>query len=308
MTDAGTGARAPGFTASRAAGGALRFQAEPLAPLPRRVGRGPARRRASRCPAPPTLRDTANQADYLLVAPRAFLAAAEPLVERRASQGLRARAVAFEEIASAFGGGQPSAEAIREFLRFAYHSWSRPSPRYVLLLGDSTYDPRNFTGTALASPLPALWVRTSYLVTASDPALAAVNGEDALPDLAIGRLPARTPQEAERMVAKLLAWEDSGQGLDGKACSWPTTPTRAATSRPTSGTWRASFLAGRDVQLAHVGELGAETRPAILDALNWACRSLDTSATAARRSGRARTCSTPWTCRRSWPQSGSRCS
>ncbi len=40
--------------------------------------------------------------------------------------------------------------------------------------------------------LPALWAKTSYLWTASDPALAAVNGEDLLPDLAIGRLPATT--------------------------------------------------------------------------------------------------------------------
>ena len=93
-------------------------------------------------PALPTLRDTANQADYLIVAPRAFLAAADPLLERRRSQGLHARAVAFEEIASVFGAGEPSAEAIRAFLSFAFHSWARPSPRYVLLLGDASYDPQ----------------------------------------------------------------------------------------------------------------------------------------------------------------------
>lgn len=96
-----------------------------------------------------------------MVAPQDFLPAAEPLVRRRASQGLRARAVSFEEITSTFGFGQPSAEAIREFLRYAYHAWARPSPRYVLLLGDSSYDPRNFTGAALAAPLPAAWVATS---------------------------------------------------------------------------------------------------------------------------------------------------
>jgi hypothetical protein len=159
-------------------------------------------------PAASTLRATANQADYLLIAPRAFLEAAEPLVKRRLDQGLAARAVAFEEIADAFGHGQPSAEAIRSFLAYAFQSWARPSPRYVLLLGDSTYDPRNFMGTSQPSPLPALWTKTTYLWTVTDPQLAAVNGEDALPDMAIGRLPATTVEQAQRLVEKLLAWED----------------------------------------------------------------------------------------------------
>jgi hypothetical protein len=219
-------------------------------------------------PAASGLRDSGNRADYLLVAPRAFLEAAQPLVERRQSQGLRVKAVAFEDVASEFGAGQPSAEAIRELVRYAFHSWSQPSPRYVLLLGDSSYDPRNFTGTALASPLPALWLGTSYLVTASDPALAAVNGEDPLPDLAIGRLPARTAQEAQLLIAKLLAWEDSGQGLGGKALLVADNPDVAGDFEADIADVASSFLSGREVQLAHLSELGAETRPTILEALN----------------------------------------
>ena len=50
--------------------------------------------------------------------------------------------------------------------------------------------------------MPALWAKTSYLWTASDPALAAVNGEDVLPDLSIGRLPATTLEEAQALVEK----------------------------------------------------------------------------------------------------------
>jgi hypothetical protein len=72
------------------------------------------------------LRSATNQADYLLIAPRAFLPAAEPLLERRADQGLAARGVAAEDVYDAFGHGQPSAEAIRAFVAFAYQSWARP--------------------------------------------------------------------------------------------------------------------------------------------------------------------------------------
>ncbi len=252
------------LTGYQAAGGTLRFRAEaghrylavsqPLAP---RVGA----RAAS------TLRAIQNQADYILIAPRAFLSAAEPLVERRRHQGLQARAVAFEQIADEFGHGRPSAEAIRSFLAYAFQSWARPSPRYVLLLGDASYDPRNFIGSSLPSPLPALWTRTSYLWTVSDPLLAAVNGDDGLPDLAIGRLPATTLDEAQLAVDKLLAWEDSGQGLSGPAALVADNPDPAGDFEANARDIAESFLAGRS-EILRVGALGAETRPAIQAALD----------------------------------------
>ena len=249
-----------------ATGGSLRFRAEaghrylavsPQALLTPRVA----------APAPSTLRSGQNQADYLLIAPRAFLAAAEPLLRRRQDQGLATRAVAFEEISDEFGQGQPSAEAIKSFLAFAFQSWARPSPRYVLLLGDATYDPRNFMGSSRPSPMPALWVKTSYLWTASDPQLAAVNGEDELPDLAIGRLPATTVDEARSLVDKLIAWEDSGQGLSGKAALVADNPDLAGDFEANAADVARSFLADRS-ELLRLRELGAETRPRIQAALD----------------------------------------
>ena len=144
------------LTGYQATGGSLRFRVaaghrylavSPQAFLVPRVA----------APAPSSLRSTQNQADYLLIAPRAFLTAAEPLLQRRHDQGLTTRAVAFEEISDEFGHGQPSAEAIQSFLAFAFQSWARPSPRYVLLLGDSSYDPaelqRHVAAFALAGAL-----------------------------------------------------------------------------------------------------------------------------------------------------------
>jgi hypothetical protein len=162
-----------------------------------------------------------------------------------------------------FGHGQPSAEAIRDFVAYAYHSWRRPSPRYVVLLGDATSDPRHFQASSWASPLPALWVKTSYLWTVSDPALGAVNGEDLLPDLAVGRLPAQTPAEAERLVSKLLTWEDTGQGLTGKAVLVADDPDAAGDFEADVQDIRTSFLQGRETEVLKVRELGPSTRPAI---------------------------------------------
>jgi len=215
-----------------------------------------------------TLRASTNRADYILIAPRAFLAAAEPLAERRRDQGLTTRAVSLEELAAEFGHGRASAEAIKSFLAHAFHSWSRPSPRYVLLLGDASYDPRNFIGSSQPSPLPALWAKTSYLWTASDPELAAVNGEDTLPDLAIGRLPATTVEQAEALVEKLLAWEDSGQGLLGTATLVADNPDLAGDFEADVEDIRRSFLASRETRVLKLSELGSQTRASILDALN----------------------------------------
>jgi hypothetical protein len=209
-----------------------------------------------------------NQADYIVIAPDEFLSAAEPLLERRRAQGLTARAVGLGEIASVFGHGDPSAEAIHSFLTYAFHSWAAPSPRYVLLLGDASSDPRNFTGTAQPAPLPALWTKTSYLWTASDPTLAAVNGDDALPDLAIGRLPATTLEQAQALVAKVLDWEDSGQGLGGAAVLVADNPDPAGNFEADIDDIRSSFLADRPTTTIKLSELGALTRPAILDAFD----------------------------------------
>ena len=215
------------------------------------------------------LRDTRNQADYILVAPRAFMDAAQPLLLRRESQGLTTFAASLEDIAQDFGGGAPSAEAIRDFLAFAFHSWQQPSPRYVLLLGDASFDPRNFTGFDQGAPLPALWAKTSYLWTASDPAIAAVNGEDLLPDLALGRLPATNLAQAHALVQKVLDWEDAGYDLSGDATLVADNPDLAGDFEADIADIAQSFLAPRETPRASSSAtLGAATRPAILDAMN----------------------------------------
>jgi len=221
-------------------------------------------------PTPARLRDTVNQADYILIAPEAFMAAAQPLLERRRDQGLSTFAASLEEIASSFGGGQASAEAIHDFLSFAFHSWPRPSPRYVLLLGDSNYDPRHFLASSPPSPLPFLLQRTSFLWTASDPSLAAVNGDDLLPDLAIGRLPAATADQAQSLVAKLLDWEAQGQSLAGPAALVADQADDAGDFEADLRDIESSFLQGRPTTEVFLGQIGdpSSARAQILDSFD----------------------------------------
>jgi hypothetical protein len=214
------------------------------------------------------LRKTDNQADYLLLAPRAFLPAAQPLLDLRQSQRLATMAVAIEDVYEQFGHGEVSPEAIKAFLEYAYQSWSRPSPRYVLLLGDASYDPQDYLGTGAKDWLPGFPIKTSYLWTVSDPAYASVNGEDLLPDIAIGRLPAGSLDEASRMVEKILRYENGGGSLDGPAVLVADNPDAAGNFEQDADEIASGVLEGRKVRKIYYSEQGANTRASIKEAFD----------------------------------------
>jgi hypothetical protein len=134
----------------------------------------------------------------------------------------------------------------------------------VLLLGDSSYDPRNFTGYDQGAPLPVLWAKTSYLWTSSDPTLGAVNGEDLLPDVAIGRLPAKTLAEAQALVQKVLAWEKASQDLGGTAVLVADNPDRAGDFEADLLDIQSSFLTSRPTKTLFLRQLGRSMRGEIL--------------------------------------------
>jgi hypothetical protein len=217
-----------------------------------------------------TLRRAQNQADYLLLAPREFLPAAKPLLELRQSQGLRTRTVALEDVYDQFGFGEEGPAAVKAFLSYAYHSWKKPSPRYVLLLGDATYDPKDFTHTGTRDRLPTPLTRTTFIWTASDPFYAQVNGDDLLPDFALGRLPAANLVEAQVMIDKILAFEEAHRDLSGPAVL-------VADNEDDGGPFEknadaiAALLPGRSVEKLYLSVLsaqGKDTRTAIANALD----------------------------------------
>ena len=171
-----------------------------------------------------SLFDTANGADYILIThiglgwdgngdPNQWLS---DLVALREGQGLRVKVVDAEDIYDEFSYGIPGAQAIKDFLTYAYDNWTQPALQYVLLAGDSTYDPNNNWGwfaPDTATYLPSYLAMTEHggeVVT--DDWYARVSGDDAVPDLYIGRLPAGSVADADAMVNKIVAYE----GLEKK--------------------------------------------------------------------------------------------
>ena len=209
-----------------------------------------------------------SRPDYLVIGPRTFVEAAEPLIGQRRRQGLRARGVALEEIYAEFGFGEPRPEAIRDFVSYVYHEGRGRPLRYVLLLGDGSYDFKGALETGSPNVVPPYIIKTSYLWTASDPSYAAVNGRDAFPDVAIGRLPASTPEELRQMIDKILDYENAGDGLAAPMVFVSDDADDAGDFKAAAEELALSFPS-RQTQTIHLDDLGvSQTRRAIIAAFD----------------------------------------
>jgi hypothetical protein len=179
---------------------------------------------------------------------------------------LGARAVAIEDVYQEFGFGEPRPEALRDFLRFAY---GRGALRYVLLAGDATYDFKDHLATGVVNRVPPLMVRTSYLWTASDPTLASVHGDDGLPDVAIGRLPAASAEELREMVGKILDYESAAEPLSNRVVLITDNPDSAGDFDFDADEIVKGALRGQEVERVRLSELGvSETRRRIIQAFD----------------------------------------
>ncbi len=145
-----------------------------------------------------------NQIDYLVIASRTLAPAAQELADYRAGQGLRAGVAVFEDACDLLTGGEITPEAIPALLRHAAATWAK-SPAMVVLAGNGHYDYLG-ANSSEANHLPPLLVQTPAGVCASDGRLADTGG-DSLPDVAIGRLPAKTPEQLAAMIDKIQAYE-----------------------------------------------------------------------------------------------------
>ncbi len=165
-----------------------------------------------------SLYDTSRGADYLAIVAdmRGFEEALEPLLVHRQNQGLRIAAVPLQQVFDEFSYGHEDPDAITEFIAYATGNWSPPAPRYVLLVGDATYDITDQVPGKNRNLLPTKVVYTSRGGhVASDVSL--LGSIDSAPQVAIGRFPAQNAPQLSAMVNKTIAYE---QELADEDNSW----------------------------------------------------------------------------------------
>ncbi len=157
--------------------------------------------------APSTWHDSTHAAELIMISHRAFVESIAPLKAVRESQGWRVALVDVEDVYDAFNFGLKSPWALRDFLRQAYTTWA-VAPRFVLLVGDASFDPLNHLDMDAVDFVPTPLVETAFLETASDDGLVDFDA-DGVPELAVGRLPVQTVAEAATVVSKLVGYVEA---------------------------------------------------------------------------------------------------
>ncbi len=158
-----------------------------------------------------------NGADYILITHRDIgwdqngdqLTWLSDLIDHREAQGLRVYVADIQDIYDEFSFGIKSPKAVKNFLSYAYSNWSPPAARYVLLVGDATYDPKDHWQNVDTTPyLPTYLIYTDYKgETVTDQWFVTFSGDDAIADMHVGRLPVADASQAAAMVAKIIAYE-----------------------------------------------------------------------------------------------------
>lgn len=186
-------------------------------------------------------------ADYVIITHPSLAGAIAPLAAHRAGRGLRVTTVDVTALYEVYGDGRMDPEAIKRFLSHAYFNWAAPAPQYVLLVGDGSYDFKNYSGFDPVILLPPYMADVDpwWGETASDNQLVAVEGNDNLPEMLIGRLSAGTPAEVTAIVNKIIQYETNPPGG-----GWNATHIFVADNPDTAG----DFYIAADTTYAELGE------------------------------------------------------
>ena len=126
---------------------------------------------------------------YLIITTPAYADACTPLLDWKREKGLNVRLATTEET----GAGNA---AIQAWLRNAYATWEVP-PEYLLIVGD-------------VDDVPA-W---SFSENVTDLPYALMDEDDWLPDLLLGRIPVESAYEAQTVINKTVAYEQTPYRVD----------------------------------------------------------------------------------------------
>lgn len=154
---------------------------------------------------------TQRGASYLIITHASLRSALDPLIAAHTQRGDTVGVVDVQSAYDAWTWGDRDPEAIRQLIRTAVATW-QPAPRAVLLVGAGSVRMRVVPGQSDPTFIPPYLVNadpirgeiacdTCYTRLAEGDALA-----DPLPDVPIGRFPARSVADAQVLVRKTVTY------------------------------------------------------------------------------------------------------
>ncbi len=164
--------------------------------------------------------------DLIIVAYPDFLPAAERLANfRRTHDALQVKVVTPQQIYNEFSSGIPDVAAIRDYVKMYYDRAginTNLMPRYLLLFGDASFDYKdiefkagnnhNFVPTYESTEsLNAVetYCTDDFFGLLDDDEGQNINLTNQFLDIAIGRIPITTADEAEKVVDKIMHYDNS---------------------------------------------------------------------------------------------------
>ena len=175
--------------------------------------------------------------DYLIVAHPKLIDSIRPLAAFHEQRGLKVAILDINDVYDEFNDGITHPRAIRNLVDRAWHEWPAPQPRFLLLVGDASFDIRHDTyndlnyakwtnqellypnhfgsvpGSTYEEPpkkladrnlIPTWQYPSPEGQSASDNWFGAVDGDDWHPVVAVGRFPVIEPAEVDAIVAKTI--------------------------------------------------------------------------------------------------------
>jgi hypothetical protein len=154
---------------------------------------------------PSTLSATENEAELVIITHGDWLTEANVWAQYRENDGFSVVVADVQDVFDEFDYGLDGSKAISQFLQYTQSNW-QTAPDYVFLMGDATFDPKNYSGEGFHSYIPIRLVDTLYEETGSDEAMADFNN-DGLSEVAVGRITARVPQDVTDIYNKVVSFE-----------------------------------------------------------------------------------------------------
>jgi hypothetical protein len=162
-----------------------------------------------------------GQPNMLIITPDDLLNPSDDLAAFHSQYDhLTVKVATLTQIYNEFGSGKRDISAIRDFIRMVYDRATDSShiPRYVLLMGDGSFDPKDRVADN-NNQMPTYQSPQSQNITDSyttddffgclDPSEGGDMANPYLLDVSIGRLPAANATEAEGMVNKIRLYKSS---------------------------------------------------------------------------------------------------
>lgn len=162
--------------------------------------------------------------DMVIVTHPLFIESAHQLAEIHENKdGLTINIVTPQEIYNEFSSGKQDPSAIRDYLKMLYDKYEDQEPRFLLLFGDGSFDPKdrleNNTNLIPTFQTQESWISaTSYVVDDYFGYLDDNEGRDAIGvlDIGIGRFPVKTTDEADAILDKIRNYISKSEPQFGK--------------------------------------------------------------------------------------------